>query len=272
MDTKIFTEHGKFLMLALDHRESFKKLINPENPSTVSNEEATRLKRDIIRAVEGETSGILIDPELGLGAYESRSKPFLLPVERSGYTGESGERITTLEHSAQEVKSMGASGIKLLLYMNIVVPSFEHQLATAAKVCADAKEEDLPSFVEIVTYDPAGKSYERGTMIFKILETFLERGIFPDVFKLEYPGEGTIIGDITNLLGERPWILLTRGESFDIFQKQLTEVARGGAQGFLAGRALWQEACALRGSEQEAFLRETLPDRFRIIKKIMLTS
>ena len=272
MNTEIFTEQGKFLMLALDHRGSFKKLINPENPGSVSDEETVHLKRKIIQAVEGETSGILIDSEFGLPAYEGHSKPFLLPVERSGYTDESGERITTLEYSVQELQSMGARGIKLLLYMNAEVPSFERQLATATKVCADAKSEGLPSFVEIVTYDSAGKPYERGAMILTILNVFLERGIFPDVFKLEYPGEGAIASEITKLLGERPWILLTRGEQFDTFQKQLAEVAARGARGFLAGRALWQEACRMKNPEQENFLTETLPDRFRAIKKIMLSN
>ena len=259
-------------MLALDHRGSFKKLINPENPAAVSDEEAIRLKRGIIQAVENETSGILIDSEYGLRAYESHSRPFLLPVERSGYTEESGERITTLEHSARELKSMGASGIKLLLYMNPAVTTFARQLATAETVCAEARAEALPSFVEIVTYDPGGAEYDRGQMILKILISFLEREICPDVFKLEYPGAPALAGDITNLLGERPWILLTRGEHFDTFQKQLTEATKHGARGFLAGRALWQEVCTLEGSEQETFLAGTLPERFRTIKKITLSS
>lgn len=259
-------------MLALDHRESFKKLMNPADPAALPDEEAILLKRGIIRAVENEASGILIDPEYGLRAYEDRSRPFLLPVEKSGYREESGERITTLERSAREVKSMGASGVKLLLYMNPAVATFARQLATAEALCAEARAEALPSFVEIVTYDPGGAEYDRGHMMLKILDSFLEKGILPDVFKLEYPGAPALAGDITNLLGKQPWILLTRGERFDTFQKQLTEAAKHGAQGFLAGRALWQEACALRGPEQETFLAETLPERFRAIKKIMLSS
>jgi tagatose-1,6-bisphosphate aldolase len=50
MSADIFTKQGKFLMLALDHRESFKKFVNPSDPKSVSDSEVIEAKRAIIDA------------------------------------------------------------------------------------------------------------------------------------------------------------------------------------------------------------------------------
>ena len=47
---------------------------------------------------------------------------------------------------------------------------------------------------------------------------------------------------------------------------------QGGAKGFLAGRALWQEVCTMKGEEKNKFLKETLPDRFRKVSEIISKS
>jgi tagatose-1,6-bisphosphate aldolase len=69
MDTSIFTKNGKYLMLALDHRGSFKKLINPINPEEVDHFNAVEAKKAIIEAVFNQMSGVLLDTDYGLEAY-----------------------------------------------------------------------------------------------------------------------------------------------------------------------------------------------------------
>ena len=80
----MFTENNTFLMLALDHRESFKKFINPENPDSVTNEVATESKKKIIDKLKDKFTGVLIDINYGLPAYKElgTNKPFLLPMEK----------------------------------------------------------------------------------------------------------------------------------------------------------------------------------------------
>ncbi len=256
-----FTKSDRFLMLALDHRESFLKLINPNNPTVVTKEQAVALKTEIIDSLSDQFSGLLIDAEYGLPAYQSPTAPFLLPLERSGYTGHSGERVTTLQYQAAQLKDMGASGAKLLIYFNPDVGTAKEQLRVARAALIDCQTHDLPLFLEIVTYDPAGTEVNKTEVVPHSVQMFLDAGVRPDVFKLQYPGSSAPA--LTKMLGEIPWIVLTGGQDFATFKRDLEGAKSSGAKGFLAGRALWQEVCGLGGEAKTEFLRGTLPDRFR---------
>ncbi len=138
MNINQFTRDGKFLMLAFDHRDSFRKMINSSNPNDIDINYAIDLKREIISAVYNQFSSLLIDCDFGYKAYLKMNledpKPFLLPIEKSGYKDEVEERITEIEYSAKKLKDMGASGIKLLIYFNPNLQSSKKQLETAKKV------------------------------------------------------------------------------------------------------------------------------------------
>lgn len=256
-DLAQFTAQNKFLMLALDHRESIRKMFQ-------SDKEASEFKKEIIEALADQFSSILIDVEYGLPAYKNKTKPFLLPVEKSGYREIDGERVTELEHSVEELRQLGASGIKLLLYFNPVGETASKQLEIAKQVEEDCLKENLPFFLEIVTYG----SIPKQKLVIDSVKYFLQGGVYPDVFKLEYPEDAGICKEITEILGKTPWILLTAGEDFDLFKNQLQIAIQNGCSGFLAGRALWQELLKLEGEERKKFLTKTLPTRFREISKI----
>lgn len=273
MNLDKFKTNGKFLMLALDHRGSFKKLMNPNDPDLVTDDQAVELKKEIIDALRGEFSSLLIDQTIGLQAYDPKDTPFLLPVEKSGYEVKGEERLTELEYSIDDLKQAGASGAKILLYFNPYADSAKLQLETARKVLTQCRENDFPYFLEIRTYKDGREADkmdldERQLIILDSLKMFLKEEVKPDVFKLEYPGSALGCQTITALLGDIPWILLTMGASFDEFATQLEEASIRGCQGFLAGRALWQEVCSMRGEEKQKFLKETLPDRFKKISEV----
>ena len=272
MSLKLFQNHGKYLMLALDHRGSFRKYINPASPEAVTDKELIETKAMIIEAMQDQFSGVLIDMEWGLPGYKNRNKPYLLPLEKSGYTDKAGDRVTELGYTAAGIKEMGASGAKLLLYFNPESKTCDQQIATAAKALADAHENNLPFFLEIVTYgnDELGKS--RAEWVLRSLEMLLKEDVIPDVWKLEFPGDLSSCEKITKLVGKTPWILLTRGEKFVVFEKQLAEAVAAGAVGFLAGRALWQEISDYKtDSEKRKFLNTVVVDRFRKISEICLS-
>ncbi len=255
MNLSKFTSKDKFLMLALDHRSSIKSLINPQNPETVPAAEIINLKEKIISSLDSQFSSLLLDVEYGLPAYKNRQKPFLLAIEKSEVKEIDGEKITELEHSVEELKKLGASGIKLLLYFNPESELAKQQLKIAKQVEDDCEREDLPFFLEIVTQggEPKQKS------VIASLKQFLEGEIYPEVFKLEYPGDAASCKQITGILGNAPWILLTAGEDFELFKNQLQIAVQNGCSGFLAGRALWKE-----------FKLEILQERFKEISQIAL--
>lgn len=277
MNLSKFTSEGKFLMLALDHRGSFKKLINPENPDTVTDEVVINLKNDIIEALKDQFSGLLIDETWGLEACHEvcQVTPFLLPLEKSGYVENGEERITELEYTVEQIKEMGASGAKLLIYFNPQVESAEKQLGIAERVLEDCRRNNFPLFLEIVAYTPDvqlqfhSRCGSDGTgLAVESVRAFLKARVVPDVWKLEYPGDENACREITSLVGETPWILLTGGKDFTEFQQELGVAVKMGAKGFLAGRALWQEVCTLEGEEKQKFLQRTLPDRFKLLTDI----
>ena len=266
-----FTRDGKFLMLALDHRGSFSKLMDPENPGAVPNSEMIELKREIIKSVFEQCSGLLIDVEIGLPALDGMHKPYLLPIEKTGYRDVHGERLAELEYEAAQIKELGASGVKLLVYFNPNYESAPGQMQVAREVIHDVMTANIPSFVEIVTYKKEGEvvGEERVELVLRSLERFIENGVLPDVFKLQYPGSKEACAKVTKAIGKIPWIMLTGGDDFDQFKQELKEAVEGGCVGFLAGRALWKEVMQLEGEEKKRFLDETLPNRFREICEIV---
>lgn len=264
-----FKKDEKFLMLALDHRGSFKKLINQQDPEQVSEKDAILLKREIVNSVKNQFSAVLLDQEYGLPAFD-KSKPFLLPIEKSGYTDQLGERLTEVGYTVADLKNDGASGAKILIYFNPHLSTAQSQLETAKKVLDECRQNNFPLFLEIVTYVSGNEDIKllRSGLVLDSVRVFIESGIIPDVWKLEYPGSFEACSQINKLVGDTPWILLTRGDSFETFREELKEAVRAGAKGFLAGRALWQEVCSLKGEEKQNFLEKTLPQRFQQISEI----
>ncbi len=279
MDLSIFQNQGKYLMLAFDHRDSFKKYINPADPTKATEEDLIKVKGMVISALEDQFSGVLLDVDWGLSAYASlrrgeagsQLKSYLLPLEKSGYTDSEGDRTTELEYTAKQLKDLGASGTKLLLYFNPEARNCEKQLATAKQTLEDSHQNDLPLFLEIVTYGNEELGKSRAEWVLRSVQMLLENEVVPDVWKLEYPGDLESCKQINELVGNTPWILLTRGEKFDKFDEQLKDAVAAGAVGFLAGRALWQEIGECKTDEErQDFLDKTVKNRFKIISDIAL--
>src|SRR3989344_5954485 len=266
MDILQFSQNGRFLMLALDQRGSFRKILNPVSPDAVTDEEIIQVKSEIINALQDQFSGILIDPVWGLPAFQQTSKvlpadvtsasstsevkgkPYLLCIEKSGFEEQEGERITELAYT---------------------VPQLENQIGMVKKVFDDCRQEQLPFFLEIVTY-PFKKYTDKPELILKAVEIFLQKQIIPDVFKLEFPGNADACKKITDILGKIPWILLTLGIPYEIFKKHLQIACFNGASGFLAGRSIWQEVGQHRSeAERKKFLQEVAASRFREISNIV---
>ncbi len=267
-----FQKNSRFLMLALDHRGSFKKYVNEADPESVTDDEITNLKKMIIDATYSDFSGLLVDPDWGLKAYEKKDKPYLLCIEETGYSESAGERITSLKYTVKELKDLGASGVKILLYFNPAADeACQKQLATAKLVLDQCKQNNLPLFLEIVTYGNEEVAKTRSEWVINSVNKFLEIGIFPDVFKLEYPGGDQSCKKITEMLGAIPWILLTRGEPYEIFVDQLESAVKNGARGFLAGRAIWQEVSKYdNDAGRMEFLNNIAKERFHEICQITL--
>lgn len=271
MNSQQFTQQGKYLMLAIDHRGSFLKLLNPHGNKTVTDEDSITVKSEILESMHEYFSGVLLDAQYGLPAFKSRSEPFLLAIEKTGYSDQSGERVTELEYTVEGLKRMGASGVKLLLYFNPGYASSAQQIETAQRVLEECRKYEMPLFLEIVTYEMTPSGMSKSQIITRSVEMFLSRDVKPDVFKLEFPGDQQSCRKITELCGEIPWILLTRAAAFEQFAEELRVASAEGAQGFLAGRSIWQEIGIYNTKEERLnYLKTTAVPRFKKICEIAL--
>ncbi|MFA7654313.1 MAG: DUF2090 domain-containing protein [Candidatus Magasanikbacteria bacterium] len=266
-----FKTQGKFLMLALDHRGSFKKIVNASAPGQVSDEEIIKVKGFIKDALSPYYSGILVDPKWGLKLF-TPSDTYMLCIEASGYEQESDERITTLEYSVEQLKALGASSVKILLFFNPSVKSAGKQLKTAHHVLDDCKRVGLPFLLEIVVYGQHDE-LERQKMVVDSVRMFMADGLRPDVYKLEYPGTAENCAEITRLVDGIPWVILSQGITFDKFRDGLKVAMTNGASGFTVGRGIWQEIkdCSSDADKKE-FLQNVVVPRFKEISDIVLSS
>jgi len=264
-----FTQDGKFLMFAIDHRGSFLKNINPEHPETVTTDEVIEVKKEMLDALREDYSAVLIDPEYGLPALHHKQKPYLLCIEKTGYTDASGERVTELEFTVESLKTMGAAGVKMLVYFHPQAKTAQYQMDLAKKVLEEAHKFDMPLFLEIVTYDIPNANNHKPELVLDSVNMFLEAGVRADVFKLEFPGDPVACFQITKVLKDIPWILLTKGVNYHKFKTQLETAVNGGAKGFLAGRALWQEFSNYPKAQWASFFQNTARARFQEISKVV---
>jgi len=261
MNPKIFTKNNYFLMLALDHRDSFVKMAGTNNENDL-----VKIKYDIINSLIYQFSGVLIDMQYGFKAYslmeEQLLKPFLMPVEKSGYQTVGEGRANVIGNTIDDLKEKGASGAKLLIYFNKKDNTAKSQIALARTIYEECKRQDFPFFLEIVHYTPT----------FDVLDTlkiFKQEGVHPSVFKLEYPGNSRKCHEISEFQEDTPWILLSRGVDFNQFYEQVFIASRSGCGGFLAGRSLWQEVFRHKDlPAQTKFLSSELPQRFARLRDL----
>lgn len=273
-----FMYHGKILMLALDHRGSFKKLVDPEHPEMVNDQRSTNIKEQIIKALYNQFSALLVDVETGLPAYRKHehhwigaAKPYLLAIEKTGYEDQSGERVTHLEHTVKQLKDNGAAGIKMLLFFHPHATTVHRQIDIAQRVYFDCKKYNLPFFIEPLTYQIAGDKNLKPDIVVEMVEMLLKAGIGGDVYKIEFPGDAPSCTEITQMLRKIPWILLTKGDKFETFVSGLRVAASHGCVGFLAGRSLWQDFTKVPQNKREEFFQTVVRDRFKLISEIVLS-
>lgn len=260
-----FKKGNIFPMLAFDHRSSFVKLLTGSGAEP-SIEEIITVKKDILKTVVGYMSGTLIDEDYGLPALKSLHSlvPYLLPLEKTGYTDKTGERITEILATPKKLIEKGAQGAKLLLYTNHHVPSWHAQVKTAKNQAALCRDAGLPFFLEFVLYSVG--DIQPGS-VYETVQKAIEDGITCDVWKLPYPGSKEECEKITSLVGQTPWIVLTGGTTFEEFKDQYFIAREAGCSGFLAGRALWQEVGMFWRDEEKYrnFLQNELPQRFKAL-------
>lgn len=284
---------GIMAMCAFDHRGSLMRMLDEKHPESIGYQTMVDFKLDLCRALAPYASAILLDPVYGAGQVVAagvlpRDTGLLVSLEETGYSGEAEARVTDLlpDWNVKKIKKMGATGAKLLLYYRPDIDVARRQLDTVQKLAGDCLVEDMPFVVEPVSYkvgeaeaNPENFARVKPRLV---IETARQITALPiDVLKSEFPSDleyekdkGWLL-DFCHQLNEAsrvPWVILSAGVNFELFYQEVEIACQAGASGFLAGRALWQEAAQISSRKKRmAFLENTVVGRLQSLTELANT-
>ena len=269
--SSLTNENGFIKIAAFDHRSSLIKLITEEKMS--------EFKVLCAQLFSPYSTAILVDPEYGKEAItvaKNNNLGVLISREQSISGDDTEERRIFLseKYTASELKSLGATAIKLFFYYNADAANSKEKINVIKKLHEETKNVDLPLLIEPVTYAVDGHPYHRGDATLRAVMAFRNHC---DILKLEYPVDPKI-EDIENAIPyleqiseeiNIPWILLSRGMKFDHYKHALKIAKTSGCSGFAVGRAVWQEFSNFDSWEDKVkFMKTVAVDRMKEISEI----
>jgi tagatose 1,6-diphosphate aldolase len=282
---------GVFTICAMDHRGSLESVLCAPERTDNCPREMTDFKLELCEALAPYASAVLLDPIFGAAQATAHSLipricGLLVSLEATGYTGDSQHRETRLleNWSVAKVKRMGASAAKILVYYRPDLKELaQRQLQLVGEVARECQRYDIPFLVEPVSY-PIGKEVGHANKFAEIkskvvIQTARDITSLPiDVLKAEFPADLNYHTDESKLsqlceelnnVSQKPWVILSAGASFEPFIKEVELACRCGASGFLAGRAIWQEAVTMTDSEaRRKFLATVAAERLEKLSEI----
>jgi len=283
--TQCATPAGRFVVLALDHRQNLRKELRPADPESVSHAEMVDFKVAVVSALGGLASGVLLDPEVGVGPVIARDAlpggtGLIVAIEATGYEGEPTARTSRVlpGWSVAAARRVGASAAKLLLYYHPDAPTAGGQEALLTQVAEACREGGMPLFVEPLSYALDGgrlAGEERRRVVVETARRLTRIG--GDVLKAEFPYEPAVVDEARwreacaelDEASALPWVLLSGGADDTTFEAQVRVAGDAGASGALAGRSVWSEAARLGEPERSAFLASVSRDRLRRLASVI---
>jgi tagatose 1,6-diphosphate aldolase len=278
----ISDDRGRYAVLAIDHRDSMRAFLAPDDPSSIADQAITDLKIQLVRSVASAATGVMLEPEYSIPqVLDARVMPegvgFLAALEAQGYLGDPGAAPTTILDgwSVEQAAASGASCAKLLLPYHPDRELAPKQEAFAAKVLAECRTVGIPLVLEPLFYD-LDQPADRTRVVLETAARFIN--LNPDLLKLPFPVDPEHNADedswfaacqTITVLAHMPWALLSGGGTFDAFEAQLSVAMAAGCSGYMVGRALWGEAAAAPPHERTAQLTEVVLPRMLQLRSIV---
>lgn len=268
---KLSSKDNIIAALAIDQRGAMRKMVDKIDPKLTTQENIENFKTLVSKELTQYASAILLDPIYGLKATKVKNENagLLLAYEVTGYDNDTPGRLPRLlpNWSAKRIVEEGADAVKILLYYDIDESDEinDQKKAFVERIGSECMGEDIPFFLEIVTYDSKitdAKSKEYAKIkhrkVIESMKLFSEDRYNVDVLKVEVPvnmafvegyGEDVLYtkeeakkyfkeqSDATNL----PFIFLSAGVSAKLFRDTLVFAHEAGSKynGVLCGRATW---------------------------------
>ncbi|GAA4442191.1 aldolase [Phytohabitans houttuyneae] len=249
---------GGFAMLALDQRESLRRMFPLVDGAEAGDDALRRFKATAARVLSPFASAVLLDrPYAVTDSRPDTLSPacgFILAAD--DLVQPPGEAVvdTHLDASItpEFVKQVGANALKLLVVWRADGRERERAELVGAFVTL-AREAGVASLVEAIARPADGEAWasqaQRHEAILDAAREIAPLGGL--IYKAEVPGYSP--GDVSQVRehAERmtdivpvPWVVLSNGVAQPDFAGALREACHGGASGFLAGRAVWADTVA----------------------------
>ncbi|MGM0168204.1 tagatose 1,6-diphosphate aldolase 1 [Enterococcus sp. AZ135] len=280
---QITNEEGIIGALAIDQRGALKKMIGKYKEATTA--DVIKFKELVSQQLTPYASAILLDPEYGLPAAGVRDKDcgLLLAYEKTGYDATTPGRLPDVlnDWSVKRLKEAGADACKFLLYYDVDEPKEinEQKQAYMERIGSECTAEDIPFFLEIVSYDAeitdatsVDYAKVKPRKVIEAMREFSKDRYQVDVLKVEVPvnmnfvegygqeilcsqAEAAAYFKEQSEATELPFIFLSAGVSAELFQETLRFAKQSGStfNGVLCGRATWAngvESFVTEGEEQ----------------------
>lgn len=278
-------DNRTFNILAIDHLDSLRKLLKPESPDTVTDHDMAVIKNQVISTQWDQISGVLLDPVYGAAQSVASGLPghvgLLVELEKADYNLAPLPLAVEIRPnwSVDAIKRMGADGVKLFYYDDCDdIALCDQQDQTLKQVVVDCNRYDIPLYAEpiVLNATPTTRSD-------KVLRSAIRADMLgADVLKLEFPVDTKADPDrnswysACSLITQSvtaPWVLLSAGVDFETFALQLDVACQAGASGYIVGRAVWGEACAIADFDERInWLQAVARERISTLNAIVETS
>ena len=284
--TRLADENGRFKMLAVDQRPPIENLVRDgRRAETADFEDVVAIKRQLLESLSPHSSAVLIDPQYLFPSsldLVRRDTGLLITLEYDRFEETSGGRRSSPipDWSVSKIRMGGGDAVKVLAwYRPDAEPAIrEHQEAFVESVAKETSKHDIPFVFELLVYPLPGDDghttdyvehpAKRSDHVIESVETFAHSRFGVDLFKLESPVSAASIppGETPDELVDsfkaldnaagRPWVVLSAGADQQTFRTIAGVAFESGASGYLAGRAIWWDACVANFPDLEAMQRE----------------
>jgi tagatose 1,6-diphosphate aldolase len=275
---RLANETGHFTTVALDQRPPIAQILAARRgitPDKVSFDDMMAAKRVIVEILGPSASAMLFDPNYALPAaiaFLPAHTGLMVTLEDHRFQDTPGGRLSNSisDWSVEKIKRLGGDGVKVLAwYRPDASPEvLAHQKAYVQHVGDECRRHDIAYVLELLTYPfkkPEGKSCPQlpevqAQHVIDSLREFAKPEYGVDLFKLESPLPGANLpatdgaaphqlarnwfnemGRICREAGV-PWVMLSAGVTPTQFLRVMHYAYSAGANGFLAGRAIWSDA------------------------------